>query len=538
MVAGTGVYHNGEHRKTIADVEIQRFDIGKWHKIFRNADLPLIFGRRFDMIFVSSSKEVVMERVRIIGIDLVHFKNVYHGAVAMSKGHNADFSCSVLGVYGQNGSGKTALVDSLQILKHLLSQFPCCSTSDLREWVHYINVESKSSELTWTFRFDDDKGDIQLVEYSVTLQKCEDCIAVEGSVRAPQIQFVNERIAVTSMTADERARKTVLIDTNVDGVFKPVVRFHSLVASDKKAREDLIVAKRLAMERSRSFVFSSEFVGVLERTAVEDNRQLKNVIDRLRYYGQYELFIVRTMSTGLISLNALPISFTYEQPQYKSTGAILIPLNEDSLVPQNAFDTAQVLIRHMNVVLCKLVPGLTIDLKNIGNKLLSDGSTGVMVQFVSLKNTQEIPLKYESEGIKKIISVLHLLIEMFNRPSTTVAIDELDSGVFEYLLGELLQIISDRGRGQLIFTSHNLRPLETLNRDMIVFTTTNPSKRYIRFRNVKSNNNLRDFYYRGIMLGGQVEEVYSRTNNSDIAYAFMAAGELMNGESKGAGDVS
>jgi hypothetical protein len=122
---------------------------------------------------------------------------------------------------------------------------------------------------------------------------------------------------------------------------------------------------------------------------------------------------------------------------------------------------------------------------------------------------------------------------VFNKPSTTVAIDELDSGVFEYLLGELLQIISDRGRGQLIFTSHNLRPLETLHRDMIAFTTTNPDNRYIRFRNVKSTNNLRDFYYRDIMLGGQVEEVYSRTNNSDISYAFMSAGELMNGESKG-----
>ena len=192
----------------------------------------------------------------------------------------------------------------------------------------------------------------------------------------------------------------------------------------------------------------------------------------------------------------------------------------------------------MNIVLCKLVPGLTIALKNIGNKLLADGSTGVLVQLVSLKNTQEIPLKYESEGIKKIISVLHLLIEAFNKPSTTVAIDELDSGVFEYLLGELLQIVSERGRGQLIFTSHNLRPLETLRRDMIAFTTTNPDNRYIRFRNVKSNNNLRDFYYRDILLGGQSEEVYSRTNNAEISYAFMSAGELLNGEGKGGGDAS
>ena len=363
-------------------------------------------------------------------------------------------------------------------------------------------------------------------------------MAVENAVWVPRIQFANEKISVTSTIDGETTRKAVLIDTNAEDTFKPATRLRALVAADKKARESLIVAKRLSMENSRSFVLSFEFAEIMAKAANADSQQLKNVIARLRHYGQYELFVVRTLSTGLISLNALPISFTYEQPQFKSTGSILLPLNEDSLVPRKAFDTAQILIKHMNIVLCKLVPGLTIALKNIGNKLLADGSTGVLVQLVSLKNTHEIPLKYESEGIKKIISVLHLLIEAFNKPSTTVAIDELDSGVFEYLLGELLQIISERGRGQLIFTSHNLRPLETLRRDMIAFTTTNPDNRYIRFRNVKSNNNLRDFYYRDILLGGQSEEVYSRTNNAEISYAFMSAGALLNGEGKGGGDAS
>ena len=109
---------------------------------------------------------------------------------------------------------------------------------------------------------------------------------------------------------------------------------------------------------------------------------------------------------------------------------------------------------------------------------------------------------------------------IYNKESITVAIDELDSGIFEYLLGELLHIISEKGKGQLIFTSHNLRPLETLDRGFIAFTTTNPSNRYIRLSNVKTNNNLRDFYYRDIMLEEQNETVYEPTNNSEIALAF------------------
>ena len=44
-------------------------------------------------------------------------------------------------------------------------------------------------------------------------------------------------------------------------------------------------------------------------------------------------------------------------------------------------------------------------------------------------------------------------------------VDELDSGIYEYLLGECLEVMQDKAKGQLIFTSHNLRPLEILEND-------------------------------------------------------------------------
>lgn len=154
-----------------------------------------------------------------------------------------------------------------------------------------------------------------------------------------------------------------------------------------------------------------------------------------------------------------------------------------------------------------------------------------LIQLMSLKNGKAIPFRYESEGIKKIVSILQLLIVVYNNPSITVAIDEIDSGIFEYLLGEIMNIISEKGKGQLIFTSHNLRPLETIDKGFIAFTTTNPKNRYIRMTNVKGNNNLRDFYYRDIVLGEQSEQVYNSTNNFEIALAFREAGEAFGSQS-------
>lgn len=85
-------------------------------------------------------------------------------------------------------------------------------------------------------------------------------------------------------------------------------------------------------------------------------------------------------------------------------------------------------------------------------------------------------------------------------------------------------MLKEHGRGQLIFTAHNLRPLEILDKGSLYFTTTNPDNRYIKFRGSREKNNLRNQYLRAINLGGQPETVYEPTNSFDIDGAFYDAG--------------
>ena len=115
----------------------------------------------------------------------------------------------------------------------------------------------------------------------------------------------------------------------------------------------------------------------------------------------------------------------------------------------------------------------------------------------------------------------------FRNQSICLAIDELDAGIFEYMLGELLDIFSKSAKGQLIFTSHNLRALEMLDKDSIMFSTANPENRYIHMKNVKETNNLRSMYIRSITLGGQEEKIYEETDSLKIARAFRKAGRSL-----------
>lgn len=61
--------------------------------------------------------------IRIENIEIENFKNVKYGSISLENPRK-HYKASILGLYGQNGSGKTALIDSLSLLKHLLMGQP------------------------------------------------------------------------------------------------------------------------------------------------------------------------------------------------------------------------------------------------------------------------------------------------------------------------------------------------------------------------------------------------------------------------------
>ena len=458
--------------------------------------------------------------VRITNIAVENFKNVKKGVICLEN-KKKEYKASILGVYGQNGSGKTALIDAIALLKNIL-----CGQPVPARYADYINVDAKIAKLSYQFRIKYDEGSFD-VWYDYCLKKVEDDNTLNMDENTSQMKYkvevFDEVLSYAFTSKNEKIRKGLLIDTRTTEVFAPRAKFAELVGDDKTKNTDLLVNKKYIQTTSRGFIFSREMINNFRKNC--HNEAYMAIIEGLMTFGNRELFVINTENSGLISMNALPLAFKYKDRKAETIGNLMLPLNAPSTIPNEAFAVVQKVIGNMNIVLEQIVPGLTIGIKNLGSVMYKDGKPGKSIQLVSLKKSKEIPFQYESEGIKKIVSILQLLIVVYNNSSITVAIDELDAGIFEYLLGELLRIISEKGKGQLIFTSHNLRPLETIDKGFIAFTTTNPENRYIRMVNVKGNNNLRDFYYRDIVLGEQSEQVYYPTNNSEIALAFREAGE-------------
>ena len=475
-------------------------------------------------------------KVRITNVAIKNFKNVNFGELSFVN-NRKNFKASILGLYGQNGSGKTALIDVLELLKYAL-----CAMKIPDKFADFINVDSDSAEISYSFDITLNET-IYPVVYRLALGR--EIVQVDGNAELfieeeskYKVKILNEEFHCQTRTPDGKLRMGKMIDTKSTAtVFVPVSKYELLVGRSKETSTDLLVSKKLSQKTAKTFVFSKDLLNAVRSNAANQNAgdekkteasHYLTLLEALVEFGNIELFVINTANAGLISLNTQPLVFKIRSKENEAKGTlgtIALLIDKPSIIPEDMYHVTETVIENMNIVLEKIIPGLTIAVKDLGNQTMPNGMIGKRIELVSRKNSREIPLKYESEGIKKIVSILQLLVVVYNQESITVAIDELDSGVFEYLLGEILRIISEKGKGQLIFTSHNLRPLETIDRGFVAFTTTNPDKRYIRLANVKENHNLRDFYYRDIMLGEQDEAVYDLTNNAEIALAFREAGE-------------
>lgn len=305
-----------------------------------------------------------------------------------------------------------------------------------------------------------------------------------------------------------------------------------MVGKNQETKTDLIVARKIAEKSNCSYIFGESSREILCKEYNNDFKSYGIVIQELFDFALKDLFVIRNTHSGMITANfLLPMAFRVESDRIGMKGDFAIPLMKPAVLDAEKKELLHTIVEQINTVLCTIIPGMRIEDKDYGQQALDSGEDGWKIELMSVREGKRpIPIRMESEGIIKIISILNALIQAFANPSICLVIDELDAGIFEYMLGELLDIFQKSAKGQLIFTAHNLRALEMLNKESIMFSTVNPNNRYIHMKNVKDTNNVRSMYIRSITLGGQDEIIYDETDSLKIARAFRKAGRSLRNE--------
>ena len=446
-----------------------------------------------------------MVNVKIREIKLTNFKNIKRGDLKFPKVSNSS-ARDILGIYGQNGSGKTAVIDAMELVRTLMNgeELP-------KDVKHYITFNQDYAQIEVSFDISCETNRY-FVDYELIIKKHDENCFIES-----------EQIKYKKNTEGGMTRKNTLFKyfRSKNSPLTPKSKVedlgrYSLDGTSNKI--NIIVINQLIREKQASYLFNSLFREMLEKSK-EKFKDEFNILSALRNYAHINLFIISSKNSGAIELKFfIPVNFRIKDDRQ--------------------LKVVEKIIQHMNIVMKKIIPEMKIEVLNLGKEVVEkkevDNEELILnkIELVSNRAGVKIPLKYESHGILKILSIINVLINVYNEDDMTLLVDELDAGIFEYLLGELLDVFCTGAKGQLLFTSHNLRVLETIPKSNLIFTTTNPEKRYIKLTSVKNNNNLRDLYIRTIVLGGQNEGLYQETDKVEIGKAFRKIGREVSNEQK------
>ncbi len=549
--------------------------------------------------------------VRLQSLEIDNFKGVKHGSIELypiGKKQDGAKRSNILALYGQNGSGKTSVIQVLYLLKHAMM-----GSSLPDDAGRMISQGAETAQIKAVFEYRREGEDIvEYITYSFSLQPMH----YEDENQTETVGICDEVLSLCKRDLDgkliEKTRKlfdtksnnkvlnTSVIEVEVQDFYNPDKKWKERFQIDgdwlmffPRTRQDVInCGGSLLFGQLLESIEDVSFGEADEAHAVYPNRYA--YIGLLKSYASNYLFIA-----GANLFNGFSND---KSPLYLRHGYYEIH-QEDKVSFRQAVILARCLVP-LNRVLSAVIPGLKVGMKatyssekwiklldlagqidpdaltggdmveqyseamdfiSEGKKLFSESNdfiesiidgaetseetfeeflkglsdsdeesnpfvddnspTDFQVEFFTKRGETVTPLMDESEGIRHIIYDLDLFVAAYNDPSMTVAIDEFDAGVFEYLLGEMLKIFERHGKGQLIFTSHNLRPLEVLDRSFVCFTTTNPENRYLRMKYINQTNNLRDVYYRQILVGEQDEDLYDYVDSFELKDALDRAGE-------------
>lgn len=464
--------------------------------------------------------------VRIMNIEISHLKNVNYGKISFMNNGSINKNGTIekrdiVGIYGQNGSGKTAVVEALDILRFVL----CGKAIPYKT---YAGILSEDEDTVISTDFFVEKG---LAKYKISYQLW--IRKREKQDESDAIEIYKEKLTYWTRGASWKAERDIEFENpyydSTDVLAQKEIRVKSGHLKNLAEIPFLNSMQNLALicaQKNTSVFFNILVMGRLKGLSSSDEViALRDIITGMMQFGLVNFNVIKVNQLGTINNNQiLPINIHRVTNGSIMQACLALSIAGTSEIPETDYKDVLLAIDAINIAIRSIVPDLQIVLEKKSEIEKQGGARYVEVELYSKREGKRFLMRYESEGIKRIISILNYLISVFNDPCVCLVVDELDSGVFEYLLGELLGLMNKEMKGQLIFTSHNLRVLEKLDSKNIVCSTTNPDNRYIRLTGIEKNHNKRDFYIRAITVGGQKESLYDEDDLTAMGYAFRKAG--------------
>lgn len=417
----------------------------------------------------------------IVSLQLQNFKSIKNSEIA--------FRGNMSGIYGPNGSGKTSIIEALDIMKLYFDiSKPREVSENLKNTIlEKMRIGSDETILTLFMALED-------YEYKITM-KINKSISNDIYVSEEKFEYRKQgnnklkfkQLAVVRNSEDDLIPAFYLGKSEKDyfALFN-----EKILAKNKVNQKDLL----LKFNNLNSMLSQIYLLTKNAKEEITNDKMMDFFAHFKKIFKVLNMMMVVTLKEqAMYNLGILiPVKIHNEHVH----GTTVIKYHEDA----NVYD-ARVLEGLLSVIddikpfFSTIIPDseLIVETETVATNAENEKKISMRI-FVE-KDGMKIPLERESTGTIKLFSILSALIYYVKDENAVVLIDELDIHIFEYVLSIILDVLSQNAKGQLIFTGHNLLPLERLSKDAIIISNKNDEGiTYEYLKNSSGTSNLRSKY--------------------------------------------
>lgn len=420
--------------------------------------------------------------------NFMSFKDVMFDFKNGSKGAKKFIS-----IYGENGSGKSNFVTCIDWLRKSIDSFQMVmETEKIMEVV-------KEKELPQDF--------LEMLLNSTNIPKYrDDCRMIECSepttveygfqINGHEGYYIvsfGERFMYEKLYYFTGKQRGVLYEIDYTGE-TPKIEFSNKLFKDKKVEAEI-------RDEISKYWGKHTLLSIFKRERDEKNEEyikenyLTYVYDIIKMLKDTTIHCKRTSSSGSEISAGKPTN-------------VLRNLKEGKVKK-----TDEELLEHSERIIRDFFTQAYADIKDVYYERQAEDEVLVYKLYVKKMiggKVRKIPFSRESAGTQRILEIIRSLLGVFC--GVTVVYDEIDDGIHDLLLKNILESMIDDITGQLIITTHNTYMLESIDIKSVYLINVDylgnkEAKCLDKYPRIQGTNNPRIMYLKGLFGGVPIVDI-------------------------------
>lgn len=350
----------------------------------------------------------------------------------------------VKAIYGPNGAGKTAVVDAFRFYQALTTEKTRLYNREFQdEIIETMNKLTSRIELSFTA--------IIIHEDDVPVKVKHD---IELSLKDKEVIISNENLYVYKNVKSEV-------------ISKSIKQANGVVMFNKAGQEKVVgfeVTKRSIVEMYQAYLSM-----LFEKKTRWENLSKQDQIDFSFIFNFFWL----SDALYIISENADEHSYYFinrkeeQQNQFNDSAQRVRHSIYDEIILASELEGYKTFYAKIE----KFIKVFKTDLVSIDIEDKPVTQNEIRAEKYFNYGKYRVHMEFESAGIKKLVKLYAAIHNAINGRITVI--DEFDANINDIYLNKLIEYVIYNAKGQLIFTTHNTSPMDTLR----------PHKRSIDFIN-------------------------------------------------------